>query len=116
MEKVYTAVLAAQKAAMAALSPDKPLSAVHGAAVEALQAAGMPELVPKLQKNVGFGIGLELMERRLQLSASNEVHPLVGMVFNVSVGVQDIANKDATEARDKTYAVQVCCTRAMRQC
>eukprot|EP00892_Ulva_mutabilis_P009240 jgi/Ulvmu1/6689/UM030_0020.1 len=107
MEKIYNAVVAAQKAAIAALSPAQPLSAAHAAAVAALEAAGLPELVPKLQKNVGFGMGLELAERRLQLSSSNEIHPLQGMVFNVSVGLADIKNTEASDERDQTFSVQV---------
>lgn len=108
MEKIYSVVVAAQKAAIAALSPDKPLSAVHAAVVATLESAGLPEIVPKLQKNVGFGMGLELMERRLQLSSSNEMYPLVGMVFNVSVGIQDVQSTDASNTRDQTFSVQVC--------
>lgn len=40
MEKMYTAVLTAQKAAIAALQPGKPLSAAHGAAVVSLTSSG----------------------------------------------------------------------------
>lgn len=38
---MYTAVVTAQKAAIAALQPGKPLSAAHGAAVVSLTSSGM---------------------------------------------------------------------------
>jgi hypothetical protein len=40
MEKTYTAVLAAQKAAIGALHPGKPLLAAHAAAVASLTSSG----------------------------------------------------------------------------
>ena len=42
MEKMYTAVLTAQKAAIAALQPGKPLSAAHGAVIVSLTSSGAP--------------------------------------------------------------------------
>jgi nucleosome binding factor SPN SPT16 subunit len=70
-------------------------------------SAGFEELVPKLSKSVGHGTGLELRESRLQLTATNDTRAEAKMVFNVSVGVQDLSNPDATDDKDKTYAIQV---------
>lgn len=70
---------------------------------------GFEELVPKLAKSVGFGTGLELRESRLQLTATNATPVAAKMVFNVSVGVQDLSNPDATDEKDKKFAIQVCC-------
>jgi Xaa-Pro aminopeptidase len=66
MEKVYSAVLAAEQAAIAALVPGTPLRSVYAAAQAAL-AGSAPELADKLGKNVGFAMHLELRESKLQV-------------------------------------------------
>jgi nucleosome binding factor SPN SPT16 subunit len=78
------------------------------AEVSLCAATGFEELVPKLTKSIGFGTGLELRESRLQLTATNEAVAEAKMIFNVSVGVQDLSNPDATDDKDKTFAIQVC--------
>lgn len=101
MEQVYGAVLAAQKAAIAALVPGAPLSAAHAAAHAALKAAVGEDVLAKLGKSVGFAMGLELREAKLQLTASADVAVQAGMVFNVSVGLSDLDNAASESSRGK---------------
>jgi nucleosome binding factor SPN SPT16 subunit len=42
------------------------------------------------------------------LNIKNEKPLRAGQVFTVSLGVSGLANADATDARAKTYALQVC--------
>ena len=51
-----------------------------------MQDKGQADLVPKLPKSVGFGMGLEFRESTCLLNAKNAALVKPGMVFNVSVG------------------------------
>ena len=107
MESIYNAVVAAQAAAIAALKPGQPLSAAHAACVATLKSKGHGNLVGQLSKTVGFGMGLELREGKLQLAAGNDVRVQPGMMFNVSVGLDKLENPDAKKSKDKVYSIQV---------
>lgn len=52
------------------------------------QDKGQPELAERLGKDVGSVIGLELRDRSLPLSPSNDRPVAPGMTFNVSIGEQ----------------------------
>lgn len=101
MEKVYAAVLVAQKAAAAVLVPGTKLSAAYDAAATTLREQAPQGLADKLGKNVGFAMHLELQESKLKLSGGCELECRQGMVFNVSVGLADLQNDDAKDPRDK---------------
>ena len=110
MEKVYTAVLAAQKAAIAALVADAPLSAAYAAAHDALKATVGDDVLAKLGKSVGFAMGLELREAKLQLTAAAaDVALQAGMVFNVSVGLAGLENAAAASSKGKCAAAHSRC-------
>ena len=51
-----------------------------------LQDQNQEQLVDKLTKNAGFGMGLEFRESANVLSADSQVPVRAGMVFNVSMG------------------------------
>lgn len=100
---VYQAVLNAQDAAIRALLPGKPLKAAHAAAVQSLKNAvqkqtsdgvKLPDLLPSMTKNVGFGMGIEFRDSSFILNAKNDTKVEKGMVFNVAVGVQNIMDPD----------------------
>jgi nucleosome binding factor SPN SPT16 subunit len=110
MERVYGAVSAAQKAAIMALVPNTPLSAVYEAAVAALRENVPDDVVSTLGKNVGFAMGLELREAKLQIAAGNDVKVLPGMVFNVSVGLSGLENPGAESPKDQCVAAPRCTT------
>ncbi|CAN8065323.1 unnamed protein product [Agarophyton chilense] len=100
---VYEAVLKAQEAAIRALVPGKPLKQAYAAAAKTLsersetqKAEGitMPNLKASMTKNVGFGMGIEFRDSSFVLNAKNETKVEKGMVFNVSVGVQNVLDPD----------------------
>ena len=101
MEETYNAVLAAQKAAIAALVPGAPLSAAFTAATETLRSKLGEDVAAKLGKSVGFAMGLELREAKLQLTGANEVAAQPQMVFNVSVGLSGLENPAADSSKGK---------------
>ncbi|TFY82810.1 hypothetical protein EWM64_g1199 [Hericium alpestre] len=61
-----------------------------------------PELEKNFVKNFGFGMGLEFRDAVYLLSPKNARQLKTNMVFNLSLGFQDLEDQD-----DKKYALQV---------
>lgn len=102
-QEVYDIVLGAQQSAIRALVPDAPLKNSFAAAVNALKGGqkrladgglDAPDLVGSLLKNVGFGTGIEYRDSAFILNNKNQMKVRLGMTFVVSVGVENITDKD----------------------
>lgn len=128
-EKVYGVVLKAQEKAIAALVPGAPLKSAYLAAKSVLEDAAkehpsLPPLAPVLTKNVGFGMGIEFRDSALVLNTKNESKVRERMIFNVSVGVQNISDKengnysiliaDTVMVRDEKLGPEVYTTQARK--
>ncbi|MQL95550.1 hypothetical protein Taro_028222 [Colocasia esculenta] len=87
--KAYEVLLKAQDAAIAALRPGNKVSAAYQAATSIVEKEAS-ELLPNLTKSAGTGIGLEFRESGLSLNAKNDRVLKAGMVFNVSLGIQNL--------------------------
>ncbi|KAJ8447120.1 hypothetical protein Cgig2_022849 [Carnegiea gigantea] len=87
--KAYEVLLKAHEAAIGALKPGKKVNAVYQAALSVVERDA-PELVGNLTKSAGTGIGLEFRESGLNLNAKNDRLLKPGMVFNVSLGFQNL--------------------------
>jgi len=87
--KAYEVLLRAHEAAIGALNPGNKVSAVYHAALSVVERDA-PELVPNLTKSAGTGIGLEFRESGLSLNAKNDRVLKPGMVFNVTLGFQNM--------------------------
>lgn len=87
--KAYEVLLKAQDAAIAALKPGNKVSAAYQAAVSVVEKEA-PEFISNLTKSAGTGIGLEFRESGLSLNAKNDRILKAGMVFNVSIGFQNL--------------------------
>lgn len=114
-EKVYGVVLKAQEKAIAALVPGAPIRDAYMAAKKSLMEAqsrdkSLPNLASALMKNVGFGMGIEFRDSALVLNAKNETTVKSNMVFNVSIGVQNVEDKE-----NGTYAVLIADTVIVRE-
>ncbi|KAK8968380.1 FACT complex subunit SPT16 [Platanthera guangdongensis] len=90
--KAYEVLLKAQNAAISALKPGNMLSSVYRAAVSVVDSEA-PELLPHLSKTAGTGIGLEFRESGLTLNTRNARTVSPGMVFNVSLGFQNLQSQ-----------------------
>ncbi len=113
-EKVYGVVLRAQEKAIAALVPGAVLKSAYHAAKTVFEDAqkedpSLPDLGGALMKNVGFGMGIEFRDSALVLNAKNETKVRERMVFNVSVGVQNLTDKE-----NGTYSVLIADTVIVR--
>ncbi|XP_010276527.1 PREDICTED: FACT complex subunit SPT16-like [Nelumbo nucifera] len=87
--KAYEVLLKAHEAAINALKPGNKVSAAYQAALSVVEKDA-PELVASLTKSAGTGIGLEFRESGLSLNAKNDRVLKSGMVFNVSLGFQNL--------------------------
>lgn len=87
--KAYEVLLKAHEAAISALKSGNKVSAVYAAAVTVVEK-NAPELAANLTRNAGTGIGLEFRESGLSLNAKNDRILKAGMVFNVSLGFQNL--------------------------
>ena len=66
-----------------------------------------PELVQKLTKNFGFVTGIEFREGQLVLNTKSEAKVTKGMSFVVTVGFENLKNRDAKSSSDEVYAIFV---------
>ncbi|GKU91386.1 hypothetical protein SLEP1_g5268 [Rubroshorea leprosula] len=87
--KAYKVLHKAHEAALGALKPGDKISAAYQAALSVVEKDA-PELVPNLTKSAGTGVGLEFRESGLNLNAKNDRVVKDGMVFNLSLGFQNI--------------------------
>ncbi|KAG6553865.1 hypothetical protein Mapa_004782 [Marchantia paleacea] len=103
-EKAYKVLLKAHEAAINALRPGKPMSAVYKAALGIVEKEG-PEFIPHLTKNAGTGIGIEFRESGLTLSGKNERTLRAGMVFNIALGFQGLQAETSTDPKTQNFSL-----------
>lgn len=101
--KAYEVLLKAQEAAIGALKPGNKASAVYLAALAVVEKEA-PELVGNMTKTAGTGIGLEFRESGLSLNRKNEKELKPGMVFNVSLGFENLTTQ-ANNPKSQNYAL-----------
>ncbi|XP_072955171.1 FACT complex subunit SPT16-like [Typha angustifolia] len=98
--KAYDVLLKAHDSAIAALKPGRNVSEAYQAAVAVVENES-PELLPNLTTSAGAGIGLEFCESWLALNANNDRTIKTGMVFNVSLGFQNLRAETNNEKTEK---------------
>ncbi|KAG8366301.1 hypothetical protein BUALT_Bualt17G0062100 [Buddleja alternifolia] len=101
--KAYEVLLKAHEAAILALKPGNRVSAVYEAAVAVVERDAL-ELLPNLTKSAGTGIGLEFRESGLSLNGKNDRVLKAGMVFNVSLGFQNLQAK-TSNPKNQTFSL-----------
>ncbi|KAJ8774338.1 hypothetical protein K2173_011587 [Erythroxylum novogranatense] len=89
--KTYEVLLRAHDAAISALKPGNKVNTAYQAALSVVEKEA-PQLVPNLTKSAGTGIGLEFRESGLNINAKNDRIVKPAMVFNVSLGFQNLQN------------------------
>ncbi|CAL4892397.1 unnamed protein product [Urochloa decumbens] len=92
----YKVLLKAHDAAIAALMPGSKASMSYQAAVDVVRGEA-PDLLPFLTKSGGTGIGIEFRETSLSLNEKNNLTVKEGMLFNVSLGFQNLLAKSSDE-------------------
>lgn len=87
--KAYEVLLKAYEAVIGALRVGNKLSDAYQAAVAVVERE-VPKLIPNLTKSAGTGIGLEFRESGLGLNSKNDRLLKQGMIFNVTLGLQNL--------------------------
>ncbi|MBW01061.1 FACT complex subunit SPT16, partial [Eschrichtius robustus] len=64
-----------------------------------------PELLNKITKNLGFGMGIEFREGSLVINSKNQYKLKKGMVFSINLGFSDLTNKEGKKPEEKAYAL-----------
>ncbi|XP_077244585.1 FACT complex subunit SPT16-like [Tasmannia lanceolata] len=98
--KAYGVLLKAHEAAISALKSGNKVGDVYQAAISVVERDG-PEFLPHLTKSAGTGIGLEFRESGLSLNARNDRVLKAGMVFNVTLGFQNLQAKTNNPKTEK---------------
>ncbi|KAI3445460.1 hypothetical protein Pfo_002125 [Paulownia fortunei] len=98
--KAYEVLLKAHDAAIAALKPGNKAADAYLAAISVVENEA-PELAPNLTKSAGTGIGLEFRESSLSLNGKNDRILKTGMVFNVSLGFQNLQTETKSPKTQK---------------
>ncbi|XVF31512.1 hypothetical protein REPUB_Repub16aG0152300 [Reevesia pubescens] len=101
--KAYEVLLKAQEAAIGALKSGNRVNSIYQAAVSVVEKDA-PELAANLTKTAGTGIGLEFRESGLSLNAKNDRILKPGMVFNVSLGFQNLQT-ETNSPKTQKYSV-----------
>ncbi|MDD0148494.1 M24 family metallopeptidase, partial [Shigella flexneri] len=87
------------------MRPGNKASSAYQAARSVVEKEA-PELVPNLTESAGTGIGIELVESRLKLNANNDLVLKAGMVFNVSLGFEDLQSQSGlTNSKDHSFSL-----------
>lgn len=102
--KAYKTLQKAHEAALNALRPGSPVSEAYKAALEVMEREGR-EFVPHLTKTSGTGIGIEFRESGLSLNSKNDRIVKVGMVFNVSLGLQNLESESSQDPKTKNFSL-----------
>lgn len=64
-----------------------------------------PELLNKITKNLGFGMGIEFREGSLVINSKNQYKLKKGMVFSINLGFSDLTNKEGKTRRENLCPV-----------
>ncbi|RDX60939.1 FACT complex subunit SPT16, partial [Mucuna pruriens] len=101
--RAYEVLLKAHEAVIGSLKPGNKLSAAYQAAVSVVENDA-PDLISYLTKSAGTGIGIEFRESGLNINAKNEQMVKEGMVFNVSLGFQNLQS-DSIKSKNKQFSL-----------
>ena len=94
---------------MDSMKPGVQISSIYAKAQQFTQS-NRPEVKNNLPNNFGFGMGLEFRESDYVINAKNVRELKKGMIFNLSVGLQELDNPEATNPKGKIYALLICDT------
>lgn len=111
--KAYEVLLRAQEAAISTLKSGNKTSAAYQAALSVVEKDA-PELASSLTKTAGTGIGLEFRESGLNLNAKNDRILRPGMVFNVSLGFQNL-HAETKNPKTKKFSLLLADTVIVRE-
>ncbi|MES1920611.1 FACT complex subunit spt16, partial [Bonamia ostreae] len=109
-KRVYNTALCAFEAAVDALKPGTEVKRIWEIVRNVVEDK-YPEKVDKLMKNCGFGIGIQFREPGFVIHKSNANKIENGMIFNLSVGFENLEDTIS----NTPYAIQIADTVVVEQ-
>jgi FACT complex subunit SPT16 len=103
-ESQYKLLLSVHNSILRSIKDGVVASEVYNKALAQVKAKE-PELANHFLKSVGYGIGLELQDKDLTISAKCSRTLKDGMTLVVITGFSDLENKKATDKRGKVYSL-----------
>lgn len=103
-KKHYEFLLTVQEVILDRLKPGANLADIYQTAVD-MVAKYDRKLVDKFTRNCGFIMGIEFRESSLQIAPKSMAIVKRGMVFNVSLGLANLENREAPDEQSKIYAL-----------
>ncbi|XP_031631235.1 FACT complex subunit spt16 isoform X2 [Contarinia nasturtii] len=104
VQENYNFVLNLEEEILKRLVPGTKLSDVYEAGMEYAKKE-KPHLVDRLVKTFGFVIGIEFRESSLIIGPKCNATAKKNMIFNLTVGLSGLNNKEATDKEGKSYAL-----------
>ncbi|OTF77526.1 hypothetical protein BLA29_001949, partial [Euroglyphus maynei] len=103
-KKHYEFLLSIQDAILERLRPGAILSDIYQMAADMVTKYDR-KLVEKFTRNCGFIMGIEFRESSLQIAPKSTAIVKRGMIFNVSLGLSNLENREAQDEQSKIYAL-----------
>ncbi|XP_053955465.1 FACT complex subunit spt16 isoform X1 [Anastrepha ludens] len=106
MQENYNFLVNVQEEILKLLKPGAKLNEIYDTTVEYIKKE-KPKLHDNFTKTFGFAMGIEFRENSIVIGPKCTAEVKKNMVFNVNVGIANLANSDASEKEGKTYALFV---------
>uniref|UniRef100_G1PAD7 FACT complex subunit n=1 Tax=Myotis lucifugus TaxID=59463 RepID=G1PAD7_MYOLU len=104
VQENYNFLLQLQEELLKELRHGVKICDVYNAVIDMVKKQ-KPELLNKITKNLGFGMGIEFREGSLVINSKNQYKLKKGMVFSINLGFSDLTNKEGKKPEEKTYAL-----------
>ncbi|XP_040603018.1 FACT complex subunit SPT16-like [Mesocricetus auratus] len=104
VQENYNFLLQLQEELLKALRHGVKICDVYNSVIDVVKKQ-KPELLNKITKNLGFGMGIEFREGSLVINSKNQNKLKKGMVFSINLGFSDLTNKEGKKPEEKTYAL-----------
>ncbi|CAM9230410.1 unnamed protein product [Ectocarpus sp. 4 AP-2014] len=105
VQNTYRTLLSLYHKCLDNLRPGEPVKGVVEKAHRYLQDKS-PHLEKSITKTLGFSLGLDYRESAMVISAKNSTKMKDGMVFNLSVGLQDVPLSTADKKGGSSYQME----------
>ncbi|XP_035220236.1 FACT complex subunit SPT16-like [Stegodyphus dumicola] len=103
-EELYNFLVSLQEEVLNKLQHGVKLCDVYSAAVSFVENSHK-ELLDKMVKNLGFGMGIEFRESTLAITAKTTAVAKKGMVFSINVGFSGLEKNKAEDKTPEIYAL-----------
>ncbi|XP_065915341.1 FACT complex subunit SPT16-like [Dysidea avara] len=105
-EETYNFLLAVYEKVLESLKDGAQLSSVYAAAMKHIEQ-NKPDLLEHFTKTAGFATGIEFRESSMMIGPKCTATAKAGMVFNVTLGFNQLENPNVENDRSRVYALLI---------